>query len=575
MTTTMNKLGGTCLVTMLLLIGPAEMWAQRHVLMLRTEEELPGRIARTQLLRNAQEADVRARDLLAKLHSKGYLAASFEDTESGKDTTTMTLHLGEVYQWASLSTAGVHSEYLSRVGFRDKLFRGQPLSPVQVVRLMETLLRHAEENGHPFATIGLEGIERDQEGMRAELRMETGRLVTIDSVIVRGSARLAPRYLHRHIGIRPGDPYDESLIVALEQRMRELTFVTQRQKPYVLFTPEWTKLYLFLDRRKASSINGILGVLPDAATGRVAITGDIDLRLRNVLDRGESIDLNWRSLKDRTQDLKVRTQLPYLFNTPFGAELGLKLFRRDTSFMDVNGRAAVQYLMRQGEVLSVFVNSRSSRTLGRSRQFQPGLANLRMLSYGLGLERWRLDYRPNPRRGHALLLEGSAGVKESSIPDPDDPLVTTTTKTPQYEVNATLLGHVPTGRRGTIRLALQSGTMIADRIFVNELHRLGGIKSLRGFDEASIYASSYAIGTAEFRVLLEENSNVFLFVDQAWWEDRSRPDALNDTPTGFGAGINFETKAGIFGLTYALGRSFSLPVELRSGKIHFGFTSLF
>jgi len=50
---------------------------------------------------------------------------------------------------------------------------------------------------------------------------------------------------------------------------------------------------------------------------------------------------------------------------------------------------------------------------------------------------------------------------------------------------------------------------------------------------------------------------------------------LTDTPIGFGAGTSFETKAGIFSLTYALGRQFNNPVELRGGKIHFGFTSLF
>jgi hypothetical protein len=44
---------------------------------------------------------------------------------------------------------------------------------------------------------------------------------------------------------------------------------------------------------------------------------------------------------------------------------------------------------------------------------------------------------------------------------------------------------------------------------------------------------------------------------------------------GFGAGITFETKAGLFSITYALGRAFDNPVALRGGKVHFGFLSLF
>ena len=78
-----------------------------------------------------------------------------------------------------------------------------------------------------------------------------------------------------------------------------------------------------------------------------------------------------------------------------------------------------------------------------------------------------------------------------------------------------------------------------------------------------------------YRYLFEQNSNLLLFVDQGWWEDQSQADLVTDSPLGIGVGTSFETKAGIFGLTYALGRQFDAPFELRSGKVHFGFTSLF
>ena len=135
------------------------------------------------------------------------------------------------------------------------------------------------------------------------------------------------------------------------------------------------------------------------------------------------------------------------------------------------------------------------------------------------------------------------------------------------------------GRVFVLRLAGQGGSMVNNgtgaRLFRNEVYRIGGLKTLRGTDEAGIFASSYAIGTVEYRFLFEENSNFFVFVDQGWWEDQSVSPLLTDTPLGFGAGTSFETKAGIFSITYALGRQFSNPVELRGGKVHFGFSSLF
>ena len=39
--------------------------------------------------------------------------------------------------------------------------------------------------------------------------------------------------------------------------------------------------------------------------------------------------------------------------------------------------------------------------------------------------------------------------------------------------------------------------------------------------------------------------------------------------------LNFETKAGILTLNYALGNQFNNGFDLRNGKIHFGLTALF
>jgi len=58
-------------------------------------------------------------------------------------------------------------------------------------------------------------------------------------------------------------------------------------------------------------------------------------------------------------------------------------------------------------------------------------------------------------------------------------------------------------------------------------------------------------------------------------ENRSVENDLRDQPFGFGAGMTFETRAGIFGISYALGRQLNNPIDFRTGKIHFGYVSLF
>lgn len=111
--------------------------------------------------------------------------------------------------------------------------------------------------------------------------------------------------------------------------------------------------------------------------------------------------------------------------------------------------------------------------------------------------------------------------------------------------------------------------------FQNELFRIGGLKSLRGFDEESIHATGFAIFTLEYRYLLEENSYLYLFGEGAYVENVSRNISEYDTPYGFGAGISFQIKAGIFSLSYALGSQKQNPIDVKGGKVHFGIVNYF
>jgi len=566
------------LVLLFALLCATSAVAQQQVLVVQADSVLP-RAWRGPFKTDPGQAAARVAALRSEMVARGFLAASCDSCSTGTDTVRCYFHLGAEYRWARLSAGGVPQEIASATGFRERFYRNRPISPGQVAKLFEGLLAECENHGYPFAVARLDSFQLDTidhrgQGLLATVCLERGRHVTIDSVLVRGTARLGARYLRAQIGIMPGDPYNEQLIRGLDSRMRELPFVSVRQPAYVLFAPEQTKLYLFLDAKRASLFNGIIGVAQEPATGKLHFTGDLDLKLRNALHRGEAIDLNWRSLQDRTQDFQAGFNYPFAFNTPFGADLSLKLFKRDTTFLEVNARAALEYLLGRGDKVRLFVNSKNSKRLGQLVSFTPGLADVKLTAYGLGLRRERFDYRFNPRSGIGMDLEGSVGRKQSSTATFSDS-VQVVDHSLQYDLRGQAAWHIPVGKRGTVKLAGQGGAMLNDRLYTNELFRIGGLKGMRGMDEAGIYASSYLIGTVEYRFLFEENSNIFLFADQGWWEDQSRPALLTDAPIGFGAGTSFETKAGIFSLSYALGRQFNNPVELRNGKVHFGFTSLF
>ena len=79
----------------------------------------------------------------------------------------------------------------------------------------------------------------------------------------------------------------------------------------------------------------------------------------------------------------------------------------------------------------------------------------------------------------------------------------------------------------------------------------------------------------EYRFLLSKNSYFSAFFNAAVVEDRRAGKGPVDFPFGFGAGAAIETKAGIFGITYAMGRQLDNKITFNSAKIHFGYVNYF
>jgi outer membrane protein assembly factor BamA len=122
---------------------------------------------------------------------------------------------------------------------------------------------------------------------------------------------------------------------------------------------------------------------------------------------------------------------------------------------------------------------------------------------------------------------------------------------------------------------INGGYLMSSNIFRNELFQIGGYRLLRGFDEASQFLSQYAIGTAEYRYLIGENSYFNVFSDGGWGKDAGTGVNRSFAYLSAGLGLAFETKVGLFNLAWAVGSRNDIPFNLRQSKIHFGFISYF
>src|SRR6185369_16488991 len=162
--------------------------------------------------------------------------------------------------------------------------------------------------------------------------------------------------------------------------------------------------------------------------------------------------------------------------------------------------------------LKVFINDKESTvesTVGFSDlTVLPEYANVSSIAYGLGFHYEKLDYRLNPRHGFLLETSASTGTRTiSKIRELRQSLYDDVKlKTTEYHSELSFDYYIPLTSRHVIDLGVKGAYQFSPDIFTNELYRFGGLKTLRGFDEESILASSYGIGKIEYRYVLEQNS---------------------------------------------------------------------
>lgn len=544
-------------------------------------EKISGTASVKKNFTNKADAEKELRKLISTFYEEGYLAASVDSLIQDSLTSIAYVFIGKEYSLARLSPGNVPAHILSEAGFREKLYSGKTLNPRQIRRLQERIIRNSENNGFPFASVKLDSLSFEDNVIRAQLNYDPGERVVIDSVLIKGTAKIAPVYVRNYLNLKSGDIYNESIIENISTRIKELPFAGETRAPHIYFRQNKAVINLFLEDKKASQFDGIIGILTDQVTNKTTITGDVRLKLHNVIARGEVLDINWKSTGNNTQDLRTRLVYPFLFDTPFGLDAALSLYKKDTTYLNVDRNLGVQYILAGNSYVKVFVRYKTSSLLSTTGfeniTVLPEFADVSSTMYGVGNRMEKLDYRQNPRKGFFIESSAAAGNKKITKNRAINPEVYEGIELEPKHYTGELAGGVflPLASRGVVHIGSQTGIIYSMALFQNELFRIGGLRTLRGFDEESISASFYQVGHLEYRYLLEQNSHLLLFTNAAYYENKAGNNSVSDTPIGFGAGISFETKLGIFTFIYAVGKQFDNPVEFRSAKIHFGLINYF
>jgi outer membrane protein assembly factor BamA len=534
------------------------------------------------------------------LQNNAYLEAAFDSLNIDNQIVTTKFHLGNRYEWTQLTRGNLDNYFLNAIGYSDRFLSKKPFFYREITDIEEKLLAYAENNGYPFAQVWLDSILIKNGKISAALMLEKGAMFYFDSLRNIGTAKINPRFLYNFLNLKRSDIFNKKQILNVKQRLKELPYLVENQ-PFTLHFNEayQAALTLFLNTKKASFWDFLIGVQPTANTDgnrKFSVTFNGKADFQNLLGAGERFYANFENLRPQSPRLNLKISYPYPLSLPFGFDGSFDLYKRDTTYIETQINLGGQYFLGGNDYIKLFWNRYNSRNLLinaneiiNTRKL-PQTLDIQTNTLGSEFSKSHLDYRFNPRRGWAFQLRGGIGrravLKNADILNLKSPIDTAfkflklydtvALRSFQYRFDTKFEYFIPVFKRSTIKLGMTSGLLYTSApIAQNEQYRIGGNRLLRGFDEESVFTTRHIIATLEYRLLIGRNSYLYAFSDAGYIENVTRTVQNYDTPYGFGAGITFETKVGLFGVSLAVGSQQGNVIDLRNVKTHFGYISIF
>jgi surface antigen Omp85-like protein len=512
-----------------------------------------------------------------KLLRKGNVVASVKQTEN--DTLYQaSISTGSIYRWGSFNVDQIPEVLLSKTGFSKKQFDNTKIDVSRLSKLIVKIIEESDHNGYPFTTIKLDSVKLSDDHISANILYSSGQRIKYAAVEL-NKEFIKTGYLESYLKIRQGALFNSSQVDAIENKIDKLTYCKLEGLPKIRFENKSCKIALNISSIRANTVDAMLGLAPNQLEeGKMLATGYVKLDLHNLFKSGKRITFNWQQFGVQSQMLNARYIHTNLFKSVINLQGEFNLFKQDTTFINRDFRIDIGYDIGDYivNITSNFITSKLLSGTDINKVEDLDLIDFNAQYYGAEISKIKFDNIINPSRGwssKAKFNVGSKTILNTSFV-PNELYDSLEKQSLQSNMSITSELALPISNIFIAYSKFELATIASNgKLFSNDLYRLGGINSLRGFNELEIYSSAYAMLQLEARLLLGENSRLFGFADWAY----SRNEVLNnkDNFLGIGAGLLLDTPSGVIQLVYAVGKSSKQLLSLTESKIHFGYVARF
>lgn len=426
--------------------------------------------------------------------------------------------------------------------------------------LTNQLLKQIDRKGNSFSEITYVNPLLKNDTLFLEMKISNSSSRKIDKVITRGYEDFPKKFITKYFLIDKNTVFSKKKLNQVSALSNKLDFIKEKKAPEVLFKKDSTHLYLFLDKIGTSSFDGLVNFSSKENGKGLLLNGNLDLKLNNTFNTGEKFEIIWNKVSDEKTDFKINSYVPYILNSKFSTTLEFYLYREDSTFINTNFELKTDYSINQKSHASILYSSEKSNYL-------LNISNNDLASYsnyfiGLGYELKKSSTSNLYKYKNGLNLNLTIGKRK-----------TDTESINQLKFHFSAFANVEINNRGYLNIKNESGLLTSKNYLLNELFRIGGANSIRGYNEQSIFTNGYSYSNIEFRYSLDTSSYLYSITDLGIYKENTTNKIKK--LLGIGAGYQFRINNNLVNLGYVISTNSSTNAKLNSSRLVVRWTSFF
>lgn len=440
--------------------------------------------------------------------------------------------------------------------------------------LVQNIQAKYANEGFPFSEFKIIplGYKHGEVQVKLELNLFPQR--TIDHIEVIGYEKLSKGFIRNNLGLKIGETYNEQKLLEASERISYSSFIKETNEPQTLFNIDSTTVYLYVEKVNSNFFDGILGFGNDE-NGDFQLNGNVKVELSNNFNGMEIIRLNWIATADKSNSLDLNVRIPYLFQSEIGTQTYFNMYKKDSTYVNLKIEERLFYQLNNYSNIGLNLSYETSNfVLDESPLIDNLYEDFNKTGIGASYEFLRPTQKRLMEGKSKLFILGKALRKKTSefqveVNDYFD------TKIQQYEVGIDAFHLFQLHPQHYLKSSIEAFGLFGSEkeLAMNELYRIGGFNSIRGFNEESIIASTYGVLSMEYRFMPNDGIYISTFGDYAFIENKSAD--FSENLFGVGVGFSFLTQLGIFNMSYAVGKQSNEGFDFKNSKIHFGILTRF